>query len=169
MCTCMHILHFYDCMMLAFYLWARCSEPICRDSPILKWWLQSMYFHGNIIAREHMLAYKSTQSSLLSLPQSAVVIVPCSNYFKVTNLRLRQSKVSPSSFSQPSAITRIVLRSKQPPKARKFSWDGQFGLRFERDCDLASVHVLGQDAPHNNYNFYNDFFQKSEMWGIRGG
>ena len=69
-----------------------------------------MYSVAFSIAREQMLASKSTSSSLQSLPQSAVVIEMCSNYFKVA--KLKQSKVRivhlSSFFKQPSAITRYV-------------------------------------------------------------
>ena len=67
------------------------AQPICRDGPISRWRLQSMYqhFHSNIVAREQMLASKSTSSSSQSLPPSAcsIVIAMCSNYVKVANLK----------------------------------------------------------------------------------
>ena len=120
---------------------------ICSDGPISRWRLQSMYqhFHGNIIAREQMFASKSTSSSLQSLPQSAVVIAMCSNYFKVANLKQSEVRIVhllSFFFKQPSAITRLVLHSKKPPVTRKFSEDGPFELRFEHNCDLTPAIVL---------------------------
>ena len=99
------------------------AQPICRDDPISRWWLQSIYlhFHGNVITREQMLASKSTSSSLQSLPQSAVVIAMCSNYFKVANLKrlkVRIVHLLSSSTMRPFAVTRYVQCSKQPPIAR---------------------------------------------------
>ena len=79
--------------------------PICRDGPISKWRLQSMYyrFHSNIITGEQMLAYKSTLSSLKGLPQSTVVMAMYSNHFKVANLKRpkNQDRLSSFFFLQP--------------------------------------------------------------------
>ena len=70
-----------------------------------------------------MLASKSTQSSLKGLPQSTVVMATYSNHFKGANLKRPKIRIVHllSFFSQSSAVSRKVLRSKLSPVAREFS------------------------------------------------
>ena len=71
-----------------------------------------------------MLASKvHTQNSLQSLPQSALVIAMCSNYFKLANLKRSKSELFifflsfflSSLFSHPRAVMRYMQCLKQPP------------------------------------------------------
>ena len=92
-------------------------------------------FHGNIIAGDQMLAYKSTQSNLKGLPQCTEVMATYSNDFKGANVKRPKIRIVLSFFNQSSTVTRKVLRSKLPP-AREFSGGGAFSLCFERNWDI---------------------------------
>ena len=69
----------------------------------------------------------------------------CRNCSKVANLkRLKLGIVHCIFLSQPSAWTREVLRSKQPPVCRKFSGDDNFELLIDRNFDLPREPFLGK-------------------------
>ena len=102
------------------YIMGSRQQALCRDGPKTRWRLQSIYqrLHSDIIAGEQMLASKTTQSSLQSLPQSAVAISMRSNYFKVANLKRELFIIF---FQTAQRCNMIVLHLKQPPVTKEFS------------------------------------------------
>ena len=52
--------------------------------------------------------------------------------------------LSSSFFNQPCAITQLVLHSKQPPVARKFSGSVHFELGFEHNCTSLKCSSVGK-------------------------
>ena len=62
--------------------------------------------------------------------------------------KLRPDRIVQSSssfFKQPSAVTRYMQRSKQPPVVKKFSGDVPFELCFERNQGLPLALSYGED------------------------
>ena len=105
----------------------------------------------------------------MSLPQSAVVLAMCSNYFKVANLKRSKVRIVhllsfSSFFSLTSALMRYIKYLKQPPIVIKFSGSSPFALsvtgtycfsflrgRLRGESVLAvgshlSVHMCNKDA-----------------------
>ena len=111
--------------------------------------------HSDTIAREQMLMSESASSSMQCLPQSAVVIAMCSNYFKVANLNQLKIRI----VSQPAQFRNMICvqHLKQPPIVKKFSKSihlelalsitGTYYQHFLRER-LRGQSVLALDAIH---------------------
>ena len=98
--------------------------------------VQTLIFH--LVVNSTRL--KTVRSALWHCPNSTVALRLLENVVKVTNLEVVKIEfrhlpiLLPSSFffffSQPSALTRAVLKTKHPQIAVKFFEDVPFELRF---------------------------------------
>ena len=91
--------------------------------------VQTLIFH--LVVNSTRL--KTVRSALWRCPNSTVALRLLENVVKVTNLEvvnLVSSSSYSSFFSQPSALTRAVLKTKHPQIAVKFFEDVPFELSF---------------------------------------
>ena len=89
------------------FLWARGSEPVCRDNPKTRWQLQSMYqrLHGNFITGKKNASGKQTKSPItgkqtkalkaayICCPQPTVALRVTRSYSKVAYLKRLKSRI----------------------------------------------------------------------------
>ena len=93
--------------------------------------VQTLIFH--LVVNSTRL--KTVRSALWRCPNSTVALRLLENVVKVTNLEVvniefRHLPILLSFFSQPSALTRAVLKTKHPQIAVKFFEDVPFELSF---------------------------------------
>ena len=91
--------------------------------------VQTLIFH--LVVNSTRL--KTVRSALWRCPNSTVALRLLENVVKVTNLEVVKIESSSSFFfffSQPSALTRVVLKTKHPQIAVKFFEDVPFELSF---------------------------------------
>ena len=114
------------------------SASLCRDGQKTKWRLQWKYYRSNanispIVVNSTRL--KTLRSAVRRYPKLYITPRVFKNIAKVTNLeavkiQFRHLLFLSSFFSQPSALTRAVPKTKHPRIVVKFSWHVHFGLRF---------------------------------------
>ena len=101
--------------------------------------VQTLIFH--LVVNSTRL--KTVRSALWRCPNSTVALRLLENVVKVTNLEVvkiefRHLPILSSFFffSQPSALTRAVLKTKHPQIAVKFFEDVPFQLSFQRNSNI---------------------------------
>ena len=98
-----------------------------------------LVFTRRLYHREHLVASKSTGSSLYMLPQYTVALRVSRNYSKVAYLKWLKFRIVLLSFffsSQPNTLTQEVTQIKWPSFVRKFPKDSSFVLSLKRNYSL---------------------------------